>query len=70
MHSLINSALALAAWPLLVNAGQYRDLINTRNARYEKFAEPMSMYRSFEERAETYQFMSNSTKRTLKETQS
>lgn len=63
MHSIAASALALALWPLAVSAGQYRDLIDARNARYERFAQPEPARRSLEERSATYQFMTNSTKR-------
>lgn len=65
MHSTGAALLTLAAWPLLASAGKFRDRIDARNARFEKFAQPAPVRRSLEERAESYKFMSNSTKREL-----
>lgn len=63
MHYTLGSLLTLAVWPLLATAGKFRDRIDARNYRYEKFAQPATPRRSLEERAASSKFMSNSTKR-------
>jgi hypothetical protein len=64
MRSLLLSAWAVALYPLLSHAGNFRSHIDSRNARYETFAEPKPSRRSLEERSESFKFMSNSTRGT------